>query len=155
MWRYSHYHPDTGGRENHSLSEVCSFILLPSLIPQRWKVIITRLWQQQPLSAASSCSQLTAVEVMKPRSRLSTRSFARETGASADWPSWPRGGAEHLRWPRCRGRLVCVGFNEGTGAPSPWSTLPGRAVTFWWRKILKIHTVSSALWQLARSLAFK
>lgn len=50
--------------------------------------------------------------------------------------------------------IVCVEFNEGT-CTHP-STSSGRAVTFWCDKILKIHTVSAALWLVAaRSLAFK
>lgn len=170
MWRFSRYYPnDTGGREDHSLSVRSTFILPPSVIPQRWKVIVTRLWQQQPLSAASSCSQLTAAEVMKAHSRLSTRSLSGDTGARAGWPSWLRGGAEHLRWPRCRGpqhfitdTLFVLDLIREHARPHPHSpahptrsTSPGGAVTFWWWKILKIHTVSPALWQLARSLAFK
>lgn len=145
--------------------EVFSSALLPSAIPQRWKVIINRLWRQQPLSTASSCRQLTAVEVMKLHSRMSTRVSARETGARAEWPSWPREGKDHPRRPRCRGTgngpqhfprdTLFVLDLMREHARLPRSTSPGRAVTFCWWKILKIHTVSTALWQLARSLAFK
>lgn len=53
--------------------ESFSWWSLPSVIPLRCQVIITRPWEQQPVSAASSCSQLTAAEVMKARSRPPTR----------------------------------------------------------------------------------
>lgn len=51
----------------------------------------------------------------------------------------------HAEWPSAlsRGHIVCVGFNEATRAPP--LHLTGRAVTFWWYEILKIHTVSAAL----------
>lgn len=133
VWRYSHCYPNKrGGRENHSLGEVYSFILLPSVISQRWKVIINRLWQQQPLSAASFCSQLTAAEVMKPCKQ--TVHTALREGRRAPAQTGPadreeersvygdRGAAALSAFP---GTPCLHGFNEGTCPPLPPIHLAG------------------------------
>lgn len=112
----------------------------------------TWLWQPQPLSAASPHlmgRQLTAVHYNEVKAHLHLHTYSPDQHMHRPDDALAHSVTQHMP----RGTLFGEDLmREHVLIPH----LTARAVTFWCDKILKIHTVSAALWLVAaHSLAFK